>query len=197
MQTNPNLNKHTSDNIEQPPIEQPPTDYPYSIFKSTLQNFRNPIKHCCKACIVCLLLETICFAESTTLKLKNPITLPNPKQIFNCKTKNVIYLITCKTPGCGAQYVGYTTRQLMFRVTEHLSNDNSPMIKHCKEQRHNPKNIKFQILAQTPHNETNKELWLKRNEYYWICKLGTLNKLSNKGLNRMPYDPIFHSNPNL
>ena len=44
-----------------------------------------------------------------------------------------------------------------------------------------------------PGDEANKELWLKRHEYNWICRLGTLNKLGKRGLNKMPYDPIFHS----
>ena len=83
----------------------------------------------------------------------------------------------------------------MFRAAEHLSNHTSPMVKHCKETQHSLKQTRFQILAQAPDLETNKELWLKRHEYHWICRLGTLNKLSNKGLNKMPYDPIFHSNP--
>ena len=107
------------------------TEYPYTIFKSSLQKFRNPIKRCCRACVICPLLETRCFAESTTLKHKFPISQPHPKQFFNCKTKNVIYLIICTTPGCGTQYVGYTTRPLIRRITEHLSD--GPMIKHIKE----------------------------------------------------------------
>ena len=119
----------------------------------------------------------------------------NPKQFFNCQTRNIIYSIICKTPGCGSQYVGYTTRQFMFIVVEHLSNHTTPMVKQCNETKHSPKQIRFQIHTQAPDNETEKELWLKRNEYYWICRLGTLNKLSSKGLNKMPYDPVFHTNP--
>ena len=90
-----------------------------------------------------------------------------------------------------------TTRQFMFRVVEHLSNHTSPMVKHCNKTKHNPKQIRFEILAQAPDNETEKEHWLKRNDYHWICRLGTLNKLSNKGLNKMPYDPVFHTNSKL
>ena len=37
-------------------------------------------------------------------------------------------------------------------------------------------------------------LTLKRHEYLWICRLGTLNKLNNKGLNKLIYDDIFHTN---
>ena len=173
-----------------------PADYPYNLFNESLQNFRNPIKRCCKACALCPILETRCFAESTTLKHKFPINPPKPKQFFNCKTKNTIYLAICKSPGCNSQYVGYTTRQIMFRIAEHVSNRNSPIYTHCVNSKHNPKDIKFQILTQAPAHEPNKELWLKRQEYYWICRLGTLNKLSKKGLNKMPYDPIFHTYTN-
>ena len=71
----------------------------------------------------------------------------------------------------------------MYRITEHLSD--GPMIKHIKELNHERKKIRFQILAQAPTHETNTELWLKQQEYLWI--IGTLNKLSNKGLNKLVY----------
>ena len=65
------------------------------------------------------------------------------------------------------------------------------MINHIKQENHDYKKIRFQILAQAPTHETNTELWLKRRKYLWICRLGTL---SNKGLNKLIYDPIFHTN---
>ena len=68
------------------------------------------------------------------------------------------------------------------------------MINHIKQENHDYKKIRFQILAQAPTHETNTELWLKWHEYLWICWFGTLNKLSNKGLNKSIYDPIFHTN---
>ena len=58
------------------------------------------------------------------------------------------------------------------------------MINHIKQENHEYQKI-FQILAQAPTHETNTELWLKRHEYLWICQLGTLNKLSNQGLNKI------------
>ena len=67
------------------------------------------------------------------------------------------------------------------------------MVRHCQESKHNIGRIKFQILSQEPDNVANKEEWLKRNEYLWIYRLGTLNKLSKKGLNKLFYDPTFHS----
>ena len=190
-----NLSQITSSNPFHNP--QPPTGYPYTIFRTSLQNFRNPKRPCTRACIICPLITTRCFVENTILKYKFPITPPNPKQFFNCQSRNVIYLvIICTTPGCRSQYVGYTTRQFVCRAAEHLSDRNSPVFKHCKDTNHSSKTVRFQILAQAPEAEPNKELWLKRNEYLWICRLGTLNKLSNKGLNKMPYDSVFHSNPN-
>ena len=188
---------HTQPNTSEPTHTTQPLsiEYPHNIFKSSLQNFRNPTKRCCHACVICPLFETRCFAESTTLKHKFPISLPHPKQFFNCRTKNVIYLVICTTPGCRAQYVGYTTRHFMYRASEHLSN--GPMIDHIKQENHEYKKIRFQILAQAPVHETKKELWLKRHEYLWICRLGTLNKLSKKGLNKLIYDPNFHSNTDI
>ena len=139
-----------------PYIQPTDTEYPYTIFKGSLQNFRNPIKRCCHACALCPLLETRCFVESTVLKHKFPICQPHPKQFFNCQTSNVIYLIICKIPGCGAQYVGYTARPIICRESD------GPMIKHIKETNTNTKKIRFQILAQAPTNKTNTELWSKR-----------------------------------
>ena len=141
---------HTQPNTSEPTHTAQPLsiEYPHDIFKSSLQNFRNPTKRCCHACVICPLFETRCFAESTTLKHKFPISLPHPKQFFNCRTKNVIYLVICTTPGCRAQYVGYTTRHFMYRASEHLSN--GPMIDHVKQENHKYKKIRFQILAQAP-----------------------------------------------
>ena len=126
-----------------------PIDYPYTIFKSSLQNFKNPIRRCCHACVICPLIEPRCFAESTTLKQKYPIMLQHPKQFFNCKTRNVIYLIICTTPGCRAQQVGYTTRCFLSRV---------PMINHIKQEIHEYK----RKSSKAPTNETNKKFQLKR-----------------------------------
>ena len=36
-------------------------------------------------------------------------------------------------------YVGYTTRLFMFRVAEHLFNDQSPIVQHYKETKYNIK----------------------------------------------------------
>ena len=148
-------------------VEELPKHYPHTIFKNTFQNFRNPIKQCINRCLVCQILDTKCYAVSTTLNHKFPINFPKHTHHFNCKTANVIYLSTCETPGCRSQYVGYTTRQLKFRVYEHLAHNSSPMVRHCQESKHNIGQIKFQILSQTRDNIANKEMWFKRNEYLY------------------------------
>ena len=51
----------------------------------------------------------------------------------------------------------------MNRISEHLNE--GPMINHIKQENHDYKKIRFQILAQAPTHETNTELWLKRHEY--------------------------------
>ena len=123
-----------------------PQDYPFNLFTTTLQNYRNPIKRCKRTCLICNILETRCFAESTTLTQKYPINPPPPSQFYNCNTRNIIYLITCTETGCRTQYVGYTTRPLKHRATEHLSDPGSPIRTHCDTLKHDLKKIKFQIV---------------------------------------------------
>ena len=98
----------------------------------------------------------MCFAESITFKQKVPKNLPHSKQFFKCKSKNVIYLIICTTPGYGAQYVGYTTRGIINRISKHLNE--GPMMNHIKQENHDYKKIKFQILVQAPTHETDRAL---------------------------------------
>ena len=179
--------KTSPQNHDGPPIEP---NYPFNLFDNTSQNYRNPIKPCKKTCTMCKQLETKSFAYSTR-RTKTPINQPPPNKYFNCQSRNVVYLITCKYKNCGAQYVGYTMRQLRKRVEEHKLNHDSQIRRHCFVSHHFK--LKFQILTQAPDNETNPELWLKQQEYYWICKLGTLTKFNPKGLNKLIYDPTIRT----
>ena len=123
--------------------------------------------------------------------MKHPIKQPPQNKHYNCQSKNVVYLITCKETNCNAQYVGCTTRKLAERFKEHKTNHNSQIHKHCSTLNHNK--LKLQILTQPLDNEPNPELWLKQQEYYWICKLGTLTKFNPKGLKRLIYDPTIRN----
>ena len=167
-------------------------DYPFNLFDSSSQTYKNPIKRCNKTCEVCKTMNTKFFAHSTTRSIKIPINPPPPNSHYNCQTTNVVYLITCKETNCGAQYVGYTMRKIKQRLNEHKTNLYSQVQKHCHEHKHWRK-LETQILTQAPRNEPNIELWLKQQEYFWICKLGTLTKLNPKGLNKLIYDPTIRT----
>ena len=67
---------------------------------------------------------------------------------------------------CGAQYVGYSMRQLRERFIEHRTTYESPVGRHCLARDHFNK-LKIQVLTQAPASETNPELWLKQQEYYY------------------------------
>jgi len=59
------------------------------------------------------LKESNCFTSTSTSRTY-PIT-----QILNCKSKNVIYLVTCKK--CNVQYVGSTSNEFKIRFRNHMS----------------------------------------------------------------------------
>ena len=69
-----------------PPPHQPQMEpnYPFNIFHSTSQNYRNPIKWHGKSCTYCK-LDTKSFATSTTRSTKIPIDPPPPKHYHNCQ----------------------------------------------------------------------------------------------------------------
>lgn len=123
-------------------------------------------------------METKSFAYSTTKITKTPITQPSPNQYYNCRSRNIVYLITCKYQKCCVQYVEYSMRQLRERFFEHKTSKQSPVRRHCLTHQHFNK-LTIQILTQAPTTE----LYLKHQEYYWICILGTLTKFNPRGLN--------------
>ena len=167
----------TLSTVPQPQIEP---NYPFSLFQDTSQNFRDPIKRHHNECQICKQLNTKSFVISTARSTKTLIDPLPPQQYYNCHSRNVVYLITCKYKNCGAQYVGYTMRKLHKRLYEHKTTYKSQLQSHCCIHNHLPFKLDVQILTQTPTNEPNPELWLKQKEYYWICKLGTLTKYTQR-----------------
>ena len=164
-----------------------PDDYPSAFSTKHHKTLETPSPDI-KNCIICKMLATYLFARSTTKKTKHQITLPPEDQHYNCKSKNVIYLVTCNHKNCAAQYIGYTTRPLRDRIYEHIQTNTSAIYKHCNQLEHPLQKIKFQILTQAPTDTKNKDLWLRQHEYNWICKLGTSKKLDKRGLNSTFYD---------
>ena len=99
-------------------------------------------------------METKSFAYSTTKGTKTPITPQTNTTIVNQET------CVSKYQNCGAQYVGYSMRQLREKFIEHRTTYESPVGRHYLARDHFNELI-FQILTQAPANEANPELWLK------------------------------------
>ena len=115
-------------------------------------------------------------------------------EVLDCKSKNLVYLITCKI--CRIQYVGETGREFSVRMREHWDKikkgDKSQLVYahfHSDEIHRNSKiedMLRFQIIEKIKTEDLdNQELGMIRKrrlerELYWIAKLRTAHPL---GLN--------------
>jgi hypothetical protein len=121
----------------------------------------------CKTCNY--IVESTHFISNTTKRKYN--LLNN----FNCKSKNIIYLITCSK--CYKQYVGQTSRTLADRLTNHLScirhNKNTPISIHFNQPNHSINHLKIMAIEQNTASQ--KQLDIK--EKHWQHTLQTLYPL--------------------
>ena len=65
---------------------------------------------------------------------------------FNCKSKNIIYLIECE---CGKKYIGRTIQECHERLNGHQSsakNKNTYIYKHFQNDDHKYDNASIQII---------------------------------------------------
>ena len=107
------------------------------------------------------------------------------KQMLNCDSHNVIYLISCKK--CGIQYVGKTETSLGVRFTQHKSAirneyDKSVPI-HFNQPDHSLDHCQIIPIEQVQvclDNKSNTEAIRKREDYWIEC----LNTVHPHGLNR-------------
>ena len=104
---------------------------------------------------------------------------------FNCKTKNVIYLISCKK--CGLQYVGQTTQALHCRLNGHRNsiskgNKSTFIINHFRNDSHTCNDMSIQIIdvIEDVNDKAALVQELNKQEDYYIRTLNTLHPL---GLN--------------
>ena len=88
----PNQDPNKINTSTQTNTEPKDKSYPYSLFKSSQQSFRNPTKPCEPNCHICKHLSTKTFAQSTLKGTKHPIHLPQETEHYNCKTNEVVYL---------------------------------------------------------------------------------------------------------
>lgn len=96
------------------------------------------------------------------------------KQLVNCHTKYVIYIITCTA--CDIQYIGRTTRCLSDRITDHLSDikttKNTNIEKHFNlyHQRNTPQ---ITERSNCPIRCGDRFSHLCKREGYWIFRMDT------------------------
>ena len=96
----------------------------------------------------------------------------NILQNLNCDSHNVIYLISCKKPNCGQQYVGETGRHLRERVLEHLRNirtrKSCPVAAHFGSLFHKTEHFSIQAIEKCKIHTT---FYRKTRERFWINRL--------------------------
>ena len=107
-------------------------------------------------------------------------------QHLHCKSKNVIYLVTCTK--CSVQYVGSTSNEFKVRFRNHKSamttNKNTcEVATHFKETFHILSDFNFTIIEQISNPSDNNSIdeRLLTREAYWSAQLCTLQPY---GLNK-------------
>ena len=151
---------------------EPPMEKDTLPIKTIHPSFNRKISRCRSAnCKLCRCITTSNTITSSHTKRSYPI-----KQEMNCRTWNVIYVITCKH--CNQQYVGQTSQSLQDRITKHrndLKSKNYLIYQHFRRHRLNMEDD----IKVTPIEQVTKEKLLE-TETKWIKTLETLNP---KGLN--------------
>ena len=129
---------------------------------------------CNNPCIICpYMAKTSQYSSSTTNKTYKI------HGHYDCKTKNAIYLLTCKA--CNIQYVGQTGNTVNERIRGHLAdiranNQLKPVSRHFTALNHASNNLRVTVITQTT-SDINLRL---RTEEAWI---NTLKTREPEGLN--------------
>lgn len=136
-------------------------------------------------CLCCKSINTASSFQSNQTQLHYTI-----KTHMNCKSRNIIYLITCKK--CKQQYVGESSQPLSARMCGHRSaaknQKNTPIAKHFTLPGHTIDDIAVCPIEQLPNTKNenvNRQHRLDR-ELHWIKTLRTYKPL---GLNQHNFLP--------
>jgi hypothetical protein len=123
--------------------------------------------------------------EGFTFSCYNTKKTFNLKQNITCKSKNLIYLVTCRK--CLKQYVGQTSRTLAERINNHLScirkHKNNPISLHFNMPDHSLNDFNIQGIELINSQNNIAEL-LNNKETYWQHTLQTIFPL---GINHLNY----------
>ena len=135
-------------------------------------------------------IQEICQKYCKKLKIKVCFSLFKTGSIFTVKDQipayhrsHVVYLYSC--PGCGAKYIGETTRQLKVRVDEHLSDNKGSVI-----YQHISQNERCQSMS---HTSAFKIIDTAPTEFQLKIKESIQIRLNRPSLNKQ----IKHENLNI
>ena len=127
-------------------------------------------------------------SEGSTFSSHNTKRKFNLKQNITCKSKNLIYLVTCRK--CRKQYVGQTSRTLAERINNHLScirtHKHNPISLHFNMPDHSVKDFNIQGI-ELINTKTNVAEILNNKETYWQDTLQTIFPL---GINHLNYNYV-------
>ena len=98
----------------------------------------------------------------------------NIRSNITCKSRNLVYLISCKR--CGLQYVGETENLLHIRMNGHRSDIRTkrlekPVAAHFSQPDHSAVDLEVRGIEKI-HRDNMQ--WRKQRESYWIFELKTL-----------------------
>ena len=121
----------------------------------------------------CLICPKIRFSNCIVSSVTNYKMGTVKDNIANCKSKYVIYAITCKT--CNIQYVGETQAMLRDRMHQHRSSmrneeRNTYLCNHFNEPEHDSENFYIDILDNIENDDKRTRL---NKELFWIKLLMT------------------------
>ena len=104
---------------------------------------------------------------------------------FSCRSRNLIYLITCKK--CHKQYVGETGRTLKQRITDHIScirlHKDTPIGLHFNLPGHDTKDLSIIPIEQL-YDNSDSVAFRRMKESAWQRALQTLHPLGLNAVNR-------------
>ena len=142
------------------------------------QRYKKGMKKCGKiTCASCPYIKT------GTKIMGNKFTWNLTKE-FNCRSKNIIYMIECKKDKCKQRYIGETERLFKERINEHIGyvrskNENISTGKHFNEPGHKISDMTFTVLEGVKKVDV---IYRKEREKHLIAKFNTYHD----GLNRRP-----------
>jgi len=135
--------------------------------------FSSPCQH--SLCLCCKNIANNNYIYNHYTKTNINLTEP-----LNCKSKNVLYIISCRI--CNMQYIGITDRQLNERFTNHRStikNKKSTAIAiHFNLPKHNLKSLIITPITKTNHLSNSDKLLLEK-DYIKIFNTKYPNGLNN------------------